>query len=61
MTKYRGKYTNARDCEWAYTTEGLMGMVEVNAGCPWYALTPHCLIPVDHCQYKCKAYRRRED
>jgi hypothetical protein len=59
--KYRGKYTNARDCAYAYTTETCIGMVEVNAGCLHYGKTPFNLVPVDHCQYMCKHYRRRED
>jgi len=56
--KYRGKYTNARDCRHADNTEGLMAAVEVKRTCPHYGKIAHNLVPVDYCQRACKDYER---
>ena len=59
MSKYRGEYTNARDCKHALTTEDLMAMVEVKESCPWHGRTPHNIVPVKYCQYHCKDYKKK--
>jgi hypothetical protein len=57
MGKYRGKYTNARDCLHAETTEGLMVMVQVRETCHLYGNTHH-LVHVAYCQNGCKQYQK---
>ena len=60
MTKYRGKYTKARDCVHAdnESTEWLMAAVEVTETCPMYEKLPQRLVPVRYCQNQCQYYEK---
>ena len=56
--KYRGKYTNARDCKHANGTEGLMASVWIKEGCPHYGKFSHDFVPVAYCQNGCEHYEK---
>ncbi len=60
-SKYRGKYTNARDCIHADTTEHLMASVLVKESCPLYGEIACNLVPTQYCQYNCTSYEREEE
>jgi len=58
--KYRGKYTNARDCVHALPTAFLMSMVKVKESCPQYFNTLFHFVPTAFCQHVCEKYQRAE-
>ena len=62
--KYRGIYTNARDCRNAIneSVEQLMNMVEVTTTCHKYNSSGRFhLVTVNYCQFNCRYYEKRKE